>query len=203
MVEKNDNGASFRTREHQWVHLRGIADSSLPSAIEPGSTMREAIWGVDTAANLQALAAELSRDREVKSHSDGSVHTHDDAGIPIGFAVAKPANLDITAPLMNVGRHSVRVNRAVDEITKVWPMRLIHVVYDVPQNNWQSFSAFYIDRLGFRLSDRSLNAGDFLRCSMDHHNLFLLNRNNKLGYNHVAIEVRDLDEIMKIGRAHV
>jgi catechol 2,3-dioxygenase-like lactoylglutathione lyase family enzyme len=76
-----------------------------------------------------------------------------------------------------------------------------HVVFFVPKERAREISDFYTDRLQFRLSDRSGGLGDFMRCAgaQDHHNLFLLARPAKGGFNHVAFEVNGFDEVLQGG----
>lgn len=58
---------------------------------------------------------------------------------------------------------------------------------------------FYIEKVGFHLSDAYKNRGAFLRCRGEgyHHDLFLLSVPNKpAGLNHVAFVVRDIHEVI-------
>src|ERR1700728_1277282 len=48
------------------VIVRRRNDPSLPSAYADKPGIRETIWGVDTTEALQALVADLSRDREMR-----------------------------------------------------------------------------------------------------------------------------------------
>jgi len=61
---------------------------------------------------------------------------------------------------------------------------------------------FYVDRLGFRISDRSADFGDFLRAAgaLDHHTLGLFNFRDKAGFGHIAFEVSSFDEVMLGGQ---
>src|SRR5437868_2346900 len=72
-VERAAGGAVFRTPENQFVHLRRPDDPYLPPACEKGSTLRLTTWGVDSAAELEAVGAELAKDREVKRGPDGTL----------------------------------------------------------------------------------------------------------------------------------
>src|ERR1700722_16132501 len=197
-VDKAERGATFATVTHQIVAVRAMADSGLPAALEKGSTLRFTVWGVDNAASLDKIGAELSRDREVHRDSASVLHTLDESGIPIGFAVAQPKAAKIEPHLVNVGDIAPRVNTPSPRIDRVHPLRLVHVVYHIKKDNRDRAAAFYQERLGFRLSDRSVDAGDFMRCeaSQDHHNLLLLHRADRVEYNHVAFEVSGIDEIM-------
>ena len=78
-LERGADGAHFATPAGQSVVLKMATDASLPDAIERGSTLREVIWGVDDAADLRRIGAELARDREVKKGANGTLHTLDDA----------------------------------------------------------------------------------------------------------------------------
>jgi hypothetical protein len=52
-------GTRFATQTGQVVELRAADDPSLPPTAEDGSTIREIVWGVDSAEALGVLAAEL------------------------------------------------------------------------------------------------------------------------------------------------
>lgn len=201
-LESGATGASFATRTHQIVEVRAASDPGLPPALEKGSTLRYTVWGVDNAAGLEKIGAELARDREVTCDKAGTLNTVDESGIPIGFAVAKPKVPKIEPHLVNVGDVAPRVNTPFPRIERVHPLRLVHVVYHIRKDNRDRAAAFYQERLGFRLSDRSVDAGDFMRCSQDHHNLLLLHRADRVEYNHIAFEVAGIDEIM-IGGLHM
>jgi len=56
----------------------------LPAAIEPGSTLREAVWGVGTSADLAGIRARLVEMKAPLEESPGRVRTVD----PNGFAVS-------------------------------------------------------------------------------------------------------------------
>ncbi len=59
----------------------------LPAPLETGSLLRKTIYGVADQATLDAIAAELSRDRDVKRLEDGSLESTDDVGFVLGFQV--------------------------------------------------------------------------------------------------------------------
>ena len=60
---------------------------------------------------------------------------------------------------------------------------------------------FYVDRLGFKLTDRLPDAA-FLQSDgcTDHHNLFLQQDGTFKGFQHVSYEVAGFDEMMMLGR---
>ncbi|NKB50463.1 MAG: hypothetical protein GKS02_13985 [Alphaproteobacteria bacterium] len=201
-VERSDSGAVFRTPAGQTISLRPIDDATLPTAPDgEQSTLRQTVWGVESADDLAALAAELSTDREVTSATDGSLSTVDESGFSIGFAVSQPATVEAAPPLVNLNENAQRLNETVASLPQARPLRLGHVVFYISHDGADRAVSFYLDRLGFRLSDSTIGRGDFMRCagSRDHHNLFLLRRDGSAGFNHAAFEVRDFDEIMMGG----
>jgi hypothetical protein len=60
--------------------------NDLPEAIQPGSTVREIIWGVRTKQDLEKFAKELAKDRPVTRDKDGTIRCKDPMGLAIGFA---------------------------------------------------------------------------------------------------------------------
>jgi catechol 2,3-dioxygenase-like lactoylglutathione lyase family enzyme len=203
-VERGSDGAIFRTLENQTVHIRAASDRELPPALQPGSTLRLTVWGVNDAAGLDAIGAELSRDREVRRDASGLLRAEDESGLPLAFCVARPEHVPVQPPQSNFGGVANRVNSPLPRFERVSPLRLVHVVFHIRKELRERAGAFYRERLGFRLSDRSVDAGDFMRChgSRDHHNLLLLHRADRVEFNHVAFEVRGIDEIM-IGGLHM
>lgn len=197
-LERGASGAVFRTLENQTIHVRPADDPDLPAAPDSGATLREAVWGIDSAAGLEALGAELARDRDVTVDSGGTLHTVDESGFAIGFRVAERTPLDPPAPSFNLGDAMPRLNTPVETDQRARPIRIGHVVYTVTREAREHASAFYLDRLGFRLTDRSSNLGDFMRCegAGDHHSLGMFHMTDTVRFHHIAFEVRDFDEIM-------
>ena len=73
------------------------------------------------------------------------------------------------------------------------PRRVGHVVFGSPDP--QASVNFYVNGLGFRISDTLPEAGaTFLRCSKDHHNLLILPSPVPC-MNHYALEMDDIDAI--------
>ncbi len=201
-AEQGERGAVFYTLAGQTIRLLPIDDPSLPPAPDGDrSTVRQTVWGVDSADDLEALGAELSKDRDVAHAADGTLSTVDECGFCLGFTVAQPANVEVEPPRVNLNENSQRLNEFVEAIPRAQPLRLGHVVYFIPKDGADRAVSFYLDRLGFRLSDSTVGRGDFMRCagSRDHHNLFLLQRDGRPAFNHAAFEVRNFDEIMMGG----
>jgi len=77
------------------------------------------------------------------------------------------------------------------------PVELSHVVLNT--RDWEKCERFAVERLGFRVSDRT-RMMRFLRCNRKHHALAYVN-SDVSSLNHIAFEMRDLDAVMNgIGR---
>ena len=192
----NGTGADFTMPSGQVIKVRAAGDTALPSTQEKGSTLREELWGVDNARSLDEIETELSRDREVRRGNDGSLHTRDPHGFAIGFRVAQAKAIPPEAPAPS------RLNQPFDTKLRAKPKRIGHVVNWVTKAKEREGAEFYLDRLGFRLSDRSADFGDFMRAagSLDHHNLGMFNFRDVVGYGHIAFEVASFDEVMVGGQ---
>lgn len=202
-IEGGDNGAVFKTLENQDMVIRKVDDAALPPAIETGSTVREIVWGVDTQASLDALGVELSKDRDVVVDDAGTLHTTDDSGFHIAFRVAAVTPADVAEATYNFHENVTRVNAGSQQEVnaKPTPLRIGHVVYSVEAaGNWEAAS-FYLDRLGFRMTDRAVDAGTFMQCdgSNFHHCLLLYHRGDHRRWNHLAFEVANFDALMSSG----
>lgn len=193
--ERGNHGAEFTTPAGQSILIRLATESSLPAAVEDGSTVREVIWGVDNARSLEKIAAELSHDREVKAGRDGTLHARDDSGFAIGFRRVSPRGKG--ASRKKPASVAARMNQPFDPERRARPTRIGHVVYCVTRNDLDKATAFYQKRLQFRLSDGT-PGGNFMRCqgTNDHHSLFLLSRPDRRAFDHIAFEVRNIDEII-------
>jgi catechol 2,3-dioxygenase-like lactoylglutathione lyase family enzyme len=180
--------------------------NDLPEAIQPGSTVREIVWGVRTKEDLEKFAKEIAKDRPVTRGKDGAVYCKDPMGLAIGFAKTKRRDISkkIYREQMNSPTQKERVDRASIIRGHAIPASLGHAVYNVP--DLLAMEAFYIKRLGFGLSDRYYRDGKlrglFMRCSTpgDHHNWFLMQApDGKPQLNHVAFKVRDIHEVFAGG----
>lgn len=201
-VEAGRTGATFSTPEHQMIQLRMADDPGLPPAAADAPTIREVVWGVDTTQSLDAIGEELSKDRPVTKDSAGILHSRDNTGFGLGFAATTPAAADAGSQRRYNMLHDVnRWNEPLTSYQRPQPMRLLHVTLDIPKQGQEDAIDFYISRLRFRPIDAVLDTGTFMQCEGDveHHNLFLCFRPDKAGFNHVAVEVRNFDEVMEGG----
>jgi 2,3-dihydroxy-p-cumate/2,3-dihydroxybenzoate 3,4-dioxygenase len=77
------------------------------------------------------------------------------------------------------------------------PIELSHVVLNTM--DWEKCERFAVERLGFRVSDRT-RIMRFLRCNRKHHSIAYVN-SDVSSLNHIAFEMRDIDSVMNgIGR---
>jgi len=201
-VEAGKVGATFGTPERQFIHLRMADDPGLPPPVASAPILREVIWGVDAPQALDAIGAELEKDRPIAADSSRTLHTRDNSGWGIGFQITAPRLAEIGEQRRyNLLRDVNRWNKPVAAYQRVRPMRLLHVTLDIPKAGSQEAIDFYIGRLRFRAIDTVLDTGTFMQCEGDieHHNLFLCFRPDKIGFNHVAMEARDFDEVIEGG----
>jgi catechol 2,3-dioxygenase-like lactoylglutathione lyase family enzyme len=72
------------------------------------------------------------------------------------------------------------------------PRKLGHAVLGSP--DWEATRRFFVDGLGFKVTDHIKGAGTFMRCSTDHHNVLVLGA--PLAFlHHTSWEVDDVDEV--------
>ena len=193
--------ASFRTLDASTLHLRSSRDPGLPPAVCDGPTIREIAWAVDDAADIELIGANLSADRDVQIDGDGALRATDEDGYGISFRIdgrkefSPPQNrTNIFGALPNRP-----INSTIDFHEAVKPASLAHVVIFSP--DVARAERFYVERLGFRVSDRFRQAkGVFLRApgSAYHHTLFILHA-PQAGLHHIAFHVRDFTDVMNGG----
>jgi catechol 2,3-dioxygenase-like lactoylglutathione lyase family enzyme len=200
--EKARHGAVFEALDGTDIVVRGAGDHSLPMAVGAATNAREIVWGVDSQQTLQALGAELSRDRQVTMASDGILRSLDDTGYAIAFQVTARHGYDAAQSLLNVaGAPPQRINRRIDFKAPHKARSLGHIVLYVPDLN--AARDFYTKRLGFRITDAYRDRSCFLRAegSTDHHNLFLIQKPEiPGGLHHIEFHFGDFNEVMMGGQ---
>jgi len=199
---KDSGQDNYGLADYTSLVLRPIDDNSLPEALVAGNTVREIIWRVESVEVLQEIAADLSTDRNVRHSPDGVLRVVDDLGYALGFKVTAATPIALEPPVANTlgnrRRKNTRAEGTAPRIPKL--LRTAHVGCwapgDVDENK-----AFYVNRLGFRETEYVKNMGVFLRAqgSSEHHDIFLSRRGDRAGFQHIACEVRDFDEVMLLG----
>ena len=171
-------GGRFEAMDGTAVVIVDEKDPSLPAPPAPGCRLRLTVMGVASRADLDAIAAELRRDREVRERPDGSIESVDDEGFAIAFQVSVRRPFEKAGEIANAPGSSFQrtANQlGVDaDAPQIKPRALSHVVYFVA--DVAKAEAFYVKRLGFRCTDRFTGAGPFLQPagSLEHHTHFFI-----------------------------
>jgi catechol 2,3-dioxygenase-like lactoylglutathione lyase family enzyme len=169
-------GEDFETLNGCEVRIRHKDDPGLPPAIEPGSTLRAVIWGTDGAKVLPPCT--------------------DPNGLALSFRKSQKRNINAKGVPVNGWGLNVRVDRPSPVYERAEPVEVGHLVLFT--DRLAEMERFYVERLGFHVSDRYPGRGVFLRCTPEggHHDLFMLQTpSSKPGINHVAFTVRDIYEV--------
>ncbi|RDI19112.1 VOC family protein [Pseudacidovorax intermedius] len=181
------------------IVVAAMDKAGLPPAIEEGPTLREVVWGVESAADLDRYADAIRGDA---GFVDGEVAggrrigCTDPNGLAVRLQVSRKKAIDIDCARVNTWTEKARVNQPSPIYDRATPIEVGHVVFFVA--DVKACEAFYASRFGFVASDRYPGRGAFLRCADigGHHDLFLLQLpTGKRGINHVAFTVRDIHEV--------
>jgi catechol 2,3-dioxygenase len=178
-------GLSVVARGESAVYLRGTGAAHHILALHrrPATALLSVSFSAPGRAELDALAARLSGDP--------------------GRLVSAPAPLDepggghaLTLQDPEGRRYRViagdAVHRDAGSVADM-PQRLAHVVLNAP--DVARASAFLIEQLGFRITDRT-RMMNFLRTNSDHHSIAFANLPN-CALNHIAFLMPDLESVMR------
>ena len=202
-LEFGASGAAYEALDGSGVELRLLGDDSLPPAAVPGPTLRASIWGVEAAADLDAIADELAKDRQV-TRVDGMVQSTDDEGNVLRFRVSQRRAYEAPELARNVAGSAINRRNQRVSFDEHGPARQMgHVVY-WSKDPKKAFG-FYRDRLGFRETDSFRdNMGVFARSAKhyDHHSLFLMrvpNPDMPTGFQHAEFTFGDAQDVFNGG----
>ncbi len=198
-----EDGGVFEALDGTSVTLRRHDDPSLPAKLETTTMLRETIYGVGDPATLKAIAAELSRDRQVKQAADGSITCIDDSGFALRFQQTVRRRIALAPETINSpgaapARGANHLALEFEPFTSR-PRTLSHVVYFVPDA--ARAEAFY-ERLGFITSDRFINVGPFMRPqgTLDHHTVFFIQTPPVMkGVEHFTFHMAGPTEMLQAG----
>ncbi|MBO9465825.1 VOC family protein [Tropicibacter sp. R15_0] len=185
------------------ISIKEKDDPSLPPPLPTATMLRQTIWGVEDQEALSEIEAELSKDREVTRHEDGSISCKDDSNFEIAFRVTKRKVLNLPPELINSpGAEPGRAANVIgaNEDAEAKPRTMSHIVFFTP--DMEKMSKFYVERLGFVVTDRFTNTGPFLRpqSNDDHHVLFMIQTPDYMqGLEHVAFHMQGPTELMLAG----
>jgi len=206
-VDVDETGGFFEALDGTGVVIRARNDPRLPAPMETATMLRQTVYGVADEATLKAIGDELARDRQAPRLADGSIDSKDDLGFALKFQVTKRRRLEMESEKINAP--GAPAQRGPNEIG-VWedkparPRTLSHVVCFVP--DVQAAEAFYVNRLGFKVTDRFNNAGPFLRPAgtLDHHTLFFIQTPIYMkGCEHFAFHMGGPTELLLAGSRFV
>ena len=167
----------------------------LPPGIEPDPTLREVVWSVESAEVLEYFRARL-RGATGFVDTGERIGCTDPGGLALRIQVSRKRPVQVECARINSWNERGRVDQASPAYDRATPIEVGHVVFFVA--DLAAITAFYIERLGFVLSDSYPGRGSFLRCAprAGHHDLFLLQLPQpRVGLNHVAFTVRDVHEV--------
>ncbi|MGO4596335.1 VOC family protein [Terrabacter sp. 2RAF25] len=148
-------------------------------------------FGAASAADVDTLAVELTRKGVQVIHEPRSIDTPG-GGYGFRFFDGDGRVVEVSSDV------ETRTFRTIEERESI-PVRLSHFV--VNSANPEATVAWYVEHLGFRLSDTlCLGArGDFmwfLRCN-DWHHSFAVSRAPHVAVNHISFELRGVDEYLR------
>lgn len=182
------------------VIVRRHDDPSLPPSVTTGSTVRETVFGVDTAEALEALVANLT-DRELTRDADGTAHFVAPDGNRFGLRVWNKKRVICAPDPVNSPDNIVRLNQHRKWRQRARPKTINHVVYY--SEDYVGAYEFFRDRLGFVMTDHGKANGIFARAdgTFEHHTLFWVTTGHpplhkRRGFNHCAFGLEDIDELM-------
>jgi catechol 2,3-dioxygenase-like lactoylglutathione lyase family enzyme len=175
------------------------ADAGRQLRIEFAPTRRlvELRVAADDADDLARIGASLDRIGVTAGLGDGVLRTAEPVtGARVLVEVAPRLAQERTdaTPYNGPGRVERPDGRAPGFIRRdrVRPRKLGHAV--LGSTDPDRSTAFFIDGLGFKVSDRIKGAGAFMRCSTDHHNVLVLGAPVNF-LHHTSWQVDDVDDV--------
>lgn len=195
---EHEHSFLFKTIDNSQIEIfKADPTSSERTPIGNASGLCEMVWGVEDQASLDAIYAELKQDREVVVDANGVLHSHDDLGIGIAFQCAKRTYIPFHETQFNSPSQPKRINSRAPRYEQAKPYEISHLAIGVDDAG--QAVQFYLDRLGFFVSDRYADRGVFIRCAAagNHHHLFFMNgKQPGTRFNHLAFKVRDIHEVI-------
>jgi len=191
----------YRTRDGAEVIVRPKNAVDLPPPIEDGNTVREVIWGAADQAELDETLNRIRGLPSFRTGADGLPRVTDPNGLSLAFRISKRTPVAVKPTPVNAPGSHQRVNQRSPVHGQANPINIGHVV--VFAADFAAMRAFYTETLGFAISDEYPGHGVFTRCRRvgEHHNLFMLNRPGRAGFNHVAFTLTDIHEVIGGGIA--
>ena len=153
--------------------------------------------GAETLDDIDRISASLRRLGIATHRDENGLHAVDPAtDLRVDLTVAPPIE-QTPAPALpynapgDVQRPGTR-SPAILRQGPVLPRKLGHVVFGTV--NWESTRRFFVEGLGFKVTDEAPGLASFMRCSTDHHNV-LIHQAPLNFFHHTSWQVNDVDEV--------
>ena len=177
------------------------ADGGEQLRIVPSPVRRvvEVSIGADDQDDLGRIVSQLSA-MNVSVQLDGASLKARDPGTGVDVRIAlAPKLVQQSAPAApyNAPGHEDRIGRSPrlpddDRPQRARPRKLGHVV--IGSTDIDASNRFFVDGIGFKISDSVKGHAHFMRCTTDHHNL-LIQKAPVQFLHHTSWQVEDIDEI--------
>lgn len=163
----------------------------------PRRRLVEVVVAADDRDDLDRIASRLTNMGYDSQRADGALVTREPcSGAAVVVEVKEPiVQSRLAVPSMNAPGSPDRPNCRAPGIKRegpVRPRRLGHVVIGTP--DVELGKRFFVDGIGFKISDLVPDTLVFMRCSSDHHNLLVAKAPAPF-LHHTSWEVEDIDEI--------
>jgi catechol-2,3-dioxygenase len=166
------------------VYLRGSGDYHHILSLHPRA--QPALLAINLAAASRADVDRLhQRVRQAGAAQIDAPAAIDAPGGGYGFAFLDPEGRAVRV-IAGDARHADACSMP-DR-----PQKITHLVLNTPQQ--EKAAAFWVDALGFEISDRSLLT--FIRCNSDHHNI-AFHPGDSSTLHHIAFEMDGIDSVMR------
>ncbi len=189
-----DYYAEFGLRRHGDRALSSTAGGSqLTLDKAPSRRLVEVVIGVDSDDDLRNVHDALSAASVPVRSGDGRIEAVEAVTGVRAVLEVEPREVTQVAEVAAPGAATEgQRNEAVLRAGPVRPRRLGHAV--LTSTDLAATTRFFVDSLGFKVSDFIGQVGVFMRCSTDHHNLLVL-RAPTVYLHHTAWQVDDVDEV--------
>jgi catechol 2,3-dioxygenase-like lactoylglutathione lyase family enzyme len=182
--------------EDGWFSTRD-AGRQLRIVHAPTRRLVEMRIGVDDPDDLSRVAASLTRLGLACALSGPALETAEPVtGTRVSLEVTPRLKQDLVAatPYNGPGRLERQGDRAPGFLRQdpVRPRKLGHAVLGTTDHG--RTTQFFIEGLGFKVSDRIVGVAAFLRCSTDHHNVLVLAAPVNF-LHHTSWQVDDIDDV--------
>ena len=197
-IVEDQTHAVFAAQNNATIEVYPTDDPALPPPVATNtkSTVREVTFGVHSVDDLTALKRRLSATGNVTEDDDGAIHAADPLGFGFAFRLAQCQPITPPPVETNVPGNIKRLNQRGQKFDQASPLIMSHIVYMT--DDLETQKDFYVDVLGFKLTDSYPGRGYFVRCAdaNNHHNVFLLDPGEgKRGFHHLAFELGSIHEL--------